>query len=59
MLDDKNRIFQNLYGDKGIDVESSKERGDWKDIKDIFSKGKEWIVNEIKASELRLSLIHI
>ena len=53
MLEDKNRIFQNLYGDKGIDVESSKERGDWTTTKDICSKGKEWIINEIKASELR------
>ena len=53
MLEDKNRIFQNLYGDKGIDVESSKERGDWTTTKDICAKGKEWIINEIKASELR------
>ena len=25
MLEEKNRIFQNLYNDKGIDVESSKK----------------------------------
>ena len=52
MLEDKNRIFQNLYGDKGIDVESSKERGDWTTTKEICSKGKDWIINEIKGSEL-------
>ena len=27
--------------------------GDWKDTKEICTKGKEWIINEIKTSELR------
>ena len=53
MLQDKDRIFQNLYGDKGVDVESSINRGDWKNTKDICSKGREWIISEIKSSELR------
>ena len=71
MLSDKDRIFKNLYNDLGSDIESSFERGDWKDTKSIISKGKDWIINEIKTSELRgrggagfptglkLSLIHI
>ena len=29
MLKDQDRIFQNLYNDKGSDVSSSQERGDW------------------------------
>ena len=53
MLEDRDRIFQNLYGDKGIDVDSSIKRGDWKNTKDFCSKGREWIINEIKSSELR------
>ena len=53
MLEDKDRIFQNLYNDKGTDIESSKERGDWLNTKDICLKGREWIINEIKSSELR------
>ena len=53
MLEDKDRIFQNLYGDNGIDVESSKLRGDWTNTKEICSKGKNWIIDEIKSSELR------
>ena len=53
MLEDKNRIFQNLYNDKGSDIDSSLLRGDWKNTKEILSKGREWIINEIKLSELR------
>jgi len=53
MLKDQDRIFQNLYNDKGSDLISSKERGDWKDTKALCEKGKEWIINEIKDSELR------
>ena len=53
MLEDKDRIFQNLYNDLGEDVESSKKRGDWKDTNEIILKGRDWIINEIKSSELR------
>ena len=53
MLEDKDRIFKNLYNDFGADVLSSQKRGDWLNVREIFSKGREWIINEIKASELR------
>jgi NADH-quinone oxidoreductase subunit F len=42
-----------LYGDFGRDVKSAKVRGDWKDTKEIIAKGKDWIINEVKLSELR------
>ena len=53
MLKDQDRIFQNLYNDKGSDIISSKKRDDWKDTKELCAKGKDWIINEIKSSELR------
>ena len=53
MLQDKDRIFTNLYGDFGRDIVSAKSRGDWKDTATIIAKGKDWIVNEVKVSELR------
>ena len=53
MLSDKDRIFKNLYNDQGTDIESSKKRGDWINTQEIILKGKEWIINEIKSSELR------
>ena len=53
MLKDQDRIFQNLYNDKGSDVSSSQERGDWVNTKDLTDKGRDWIINEIKDSQLR------
>ena len=53
MLEDKDRIFQNLYNDLGPDLSSAKKREDWKDTKEICEKGRDWIINEIKSSELR------
>ena len=53
MLKDENRIFQNLYNDKGSDVESSRKRGDWINTKELIEKGRDWIITEVKASELR------
>ena len=44
MLQDKDRIFKNLYGDESFDLSSSLKRGDWKDTKEILAKGKEWII---------------
>ena len=53
MLEDKNRIFQNLYNDNGADINSAQKRGDWINTKEILNKGRDWIINEIKSSELR------
>ena len=52
MLKDKDRIFQNLYNDMGPDLEASKKRGDWVGTKDLIEKGRDWIINEVKTSEL-------
>ena len=53
MLKDKDRIFKNLYGDESFNLSNALNRGDWKDTKEIISKGKDWIIDEIKNSELR------
>ena len=52
MLKDEDRIFQNLYNDFGAELDSAKKRGDWLETKEIFNKGRSWIIEE-------LSLIHI
>ena len=57
MLKDKDRIFQNLYNDLGYDLNSSKKRGDWVNTKSLIEKGREWIINEIKSSELRAEAV--
>ena len=48
MLKDKDRIFKNLYGDEPFNLSNALNRGDWKDTKEIISKGKDWIIDEIK-----------
>ena len=40
MLKDEDRIFQNLYNDRGSDVESSRKRGDWTNTKELIEKGR-------------------
>ena len=35
MLEDKDRIFKNLYNDFGVDVLSSQKRGEWLNVKEI------------------------
>ncbi|MDE2513587.1 MAG: NADH-quinone oxidoreductase subunit NuoF [Alphaproteobacteria bacterium] len=56
MLADKDRIFTNLYGqfDWRLDgAQGARKRGDWDNTKDLIAKGRDWIVNEVKASGLR------
>jgi len=53
MLDDKDRIFKNLYGLHDWGLEGARRRGAWDGTKAIIDKGRDWMVNEIKASGLR------
>jgi NADH-quinone oxidoreductase subunit F len=53
MLDDKDRIFRNLYGLEDWGLEGARARGAWDGTKAIIEKGRDWIVNEMKASGLR------
>ena len=53
MLKKEDKIFKNLYNDLGWTLEDSLKRNDWSNTKDIISKGRDWIINEIKTSELR------
>ena len=53
MLKQENKIFKNLYNDHGWEIESALKRDDWKGTKNLISKGRDWIINEVKISELR------
>jgi NADH-quinone oxidoreductase subunit F len=52
-MEDKDRIFTDLYGLDGADLKSAQARGDWRGTKDILAKGRDAIVDEVKKSELR------
>jgi NADH-quinone oxidoreductase subunit F len=53
MLDDKDRIFTNLYGLHDWRLAGARRRGDWDGTKAILELGPDKIVEEMKASGLR------
>ena len=53
MLQDKDRIFTNLYGFEDWRLKGAQSRGDWDGTADLIKKGRDWIVEEMKASGLR------
>ena len=53
MLEDKDRIFTNLYGLGDRSLKGARARGQWDNTKALIDKGRDWIVAEMKASGLR------
>jgi NADH-quinone oxidoreductase subunit F len=53
MLSDKDRIFQNLYGQQDWRLKGAQARGIWDKTKALLDLGPEDIVEKIKASGLR------
>ena len=52
-LNDRDRIFTNLYGLHSPGLEAARRRGAWDDTKFLLDKGRDWIVDEMKKSGLR------
>ena len=53
MLQDKDRIFTNIYGLSDAGLAGARSRGDWDGTKKLLAKGRDWIVEEVKESGLR------
>jgi NADH-quinone oxidoreductase subunit F len=53
MLRDEDRIFTNLYGIHDWHLAGAQKRGDWSGTKDLILKGRDWLVEEMKTSNLR------
>ena len=53
MLKEKDKIFKNIYGYDDWDIEGSRKRGIWSNTKDLIAKGSDYIIEEIKKSDLR------
>ena len=53
MLQDKDRIFTNIYGLKDKSLKGAMARGHWDNTKGLIEKGRDWIIDEMKASGLR------
>jgi len=52
-LQDKDRIFTNVYDDGDRFIKGAEKRGDWHRTKDIIGMGHDWCIDEIKKSGLR------
>ncbi|WP_349369877.1 NADH-quinone oxidoreductase subunit NuoF [Salinarimonas sp.] len=53
MLQDKDRIFTNLYGFQSPGLEAARKRGAWDETKFLVDQGRDWIIDEMKKSNLR------
>ena len=53
MLDDKDRIFTNIYGLDDVGVTGAQKRGDWDGTKKILDLGRDKIIESVKGSGLR------
>ncbi len=53
MLKDQDRIFTNIYGMHDRSLAGARARGHWDGTAAILKKGRDWIVDEMKASGLR------
>ena len=53
MLKAKDKIFTNLYGDQSYSLREARSRGDWDQTSNFIKKGSDWIIDEVKKSELR------
>ena len=53
MLEDKDRIFTNVYGFQPWQLDAARKRGDWDDTRKLMARGQDAIIDEVKASGLR------
>jgi NADH-quinone oxidoreductase F subunit len=53
VLQDKDRIFTDIYGEKGPGLAEARARGDYDGLKDLILTGREAIVDAVKKSGLR------
>ncbi len=53
MLSDKDRIFTNIYGLHDWGLDGALKRGQWNGTKTFIDLGRDWIIEQMKASGLR------
>ena len=53
MLKDQDRIFTNLYGMEDRSLAGARKRGAWSGTAGFITQGRDWLVEQIKASGLR------
>ena len=53
MLQDKDRIFTNLYGQHDVGLKGAMKRGAWDGTKKMIQLGRDGVIDQVKTSGLR------
>ncbi len=53
MLSDQDRIFHNIFGQHEFGLEAARRRGDWDGTAALLARGRDALIEEMKASGLR------
>jgi len=53
LLKDEDRIFKNLYGFHDWKLDGARQRGAWEGTAAMLGQGRDWIIDQVKASGLR------
>ncbi|MFL1781073.1 NADH-quinone oxidoreductase subunit F [Candidatus Hepatincolaceae symbiont of Richtersius coronifer] len=53
MLSKENIIFNNIYGQRQVSLDSAKYLGDFIELKEVLQKGPQFIISEITSSDLK------
>ena len=53
MIAKKDLIFNDIHGHLGSSIKLSEKRGDWDNTKELILNGSDWIIDQVKNSELR------
>ena len=53
MISPKDIIFNDIHGFVGNSISFAEKRGDWDNTKNLIVKGSDWIIEQVKKSELR------
>ena len=53
MITNEDKIFTNINGNEQADLSAAKKRGDWDKTKSLIQNGRDWIIEQLKASGLR------
>ena len=53
MIKSRDIIFKDIHGFEGNSLDYALSRGDWDNTRELILKDPEWIINQVKNSELR------
>ncbi len=53
MIKSRDIIFKDIHGFEGNSLDNALSRGDWDNTRELILKDPEWIINQVKNSELR------